>query len=114
MKWFSQLPPKLQKSAYVYGDEAAWSQEDALETIEALSALGAAVLGVEVWLKTDGAPRIPSPYTYQWDAQEQKTGDSTPSAAVANAAAIDYVRNFQWDSHDVDVQDQHPYFNLTV
>jgi hypothetical protein len=114
MEWFSRLPPKLQKSAYIYRHEAAWSKEDALETIEALSALGAAVLGVEVWLRTDGAPRIPSPFTYQWDAGPQKTTDLKRSAIDTNAVARDYVRRFQWDPHDVGVQEQQPYFNLTV
>ena len=38
MNWFSQLPLELQKSAYVFGDEAAWPKEDALEVIRVLSA----------------------------------------------------------------------------
>jgi hypothetical protein len=113
MQWFSRLPPTLQEGAYVYGDEAAWPREEALEAIGALSALGAAVLGIEVWLKTDGAPRIPSPYTYQWDSSQQAT-DQNRSAIERNAAALDYVRSFQWDSRDVGLHEQQPYFNLTV
>src|SRR5258708_37377041 len=114
MNWFSRLPTELQKRAYVHGDEAAWSRDDALEVIRVLSTLGNVVLGVEVWLRTGGAPRIPSPYIYQWDSADLNGGDHKQSAVDINTAALSYVEGFQWDSRDVSALTQEPYFNLTV
>jgi hypothetical protein len=114
MNWFSGLPPELQTRAYIHGDEAAWSREDALEVIHVLSTLGKVVLGVEVWLRTGGAPRIPSPHIYQWDSGHLNATDHEQSAVDINAAGLDYVKGFQWDSRDVGALTQQPYFNLTV
>lgn len=112
MNWFSRLPQKLQQSAYLHGPEAAWSKDDAIKVIQALSRLGTSVIGIDVWLMSEGAPRIPTPYIYQWDSGQPTTSDWTKSDS--NAAAIAYIRDFQWDSRDASVQTQLPCFNLTV
>jgi hypothetical protein len=113
MHWISQLSDRLKEAAYYASNEYAWTRNDALEVIDWLSAKGLPVWGVELWLRTQPGPTIPTPYIYQWS---MPTTDSAtkPDAPTQNEMAKRYVSSFEWDENDLQSQGKIPYFNLTV
>jgi hypothetical protein len=71
-----------------------------------LEASGFRVLGVDIWIRTLGAPRIPTPYVYDLSL------DHHPERVDGIRAAREFVRSFVWDPNDLRPDD--PYFNITV
>lgn len=70
MKIKSILPASLLSKAYEYNSEYAWKLEDILELALMLRQNKIAVLGGELWKRTEKGPFIDSDL-YQWNAREQ-------------------------------------------
>jgi hypothetical protein len=71
----SLLSDSLVSRAYEFNSEFAWRPEDLPAIAEFLRESKVAILGGEVWIKTDSGPMIPSD-VYQWAVE--KRGDETP------------------------------------
>src|SRR5258708_4486045 len=65
----SLLPESLLSRAYEFNSEFAWRPEDLRAVADELREKNIAVLGGEVWLKTDSGPMITSDI-YQWSIEK--------------------------------------------
>ncbi|HTE48572.1 MAG TPA: Imm40 family immunity protein [Candidatus Paceibacterota bacterium] len=69
------LPASIISKAYEFNSEYAWRPEDIAELASILRGKRIAVLGGEVWEKTDNGPTI-SPNIYQWSYKKKDDNES--------------------------------------
>lgn len=113
MPFIEALPAHLREGAYLFRGEAAWAHSEALQVIDHLSAINVAVSRIELWLPTPSAPTIPTPFIYNWEADDQRPDEELASfVGRVNEDAGNYVRQFQWDKEDTQHHSMEPYFNL--
>lgn len=111
---FTLLPGSLLTCAYAVGSEYAWVAEHALAAIEAFQRLNVAILGIEIWIRRDAAPEIPTPWVYHWTCPVRGRHEEWNTFVVrACGAGSDYVRRFEWDAQDQDHAGIVPYFCIT-
>lgn len=106
MGWYRHLTSELLESAYKAGQELAWSKRDALRVIEILSSHNYVILGVDIWIPTEGGPTIPTPFVYDWSL-----GQESPQRE-RKGPAKDFVKTFEWDPADHSHGGREPYFNI--
>jgi hypothetical protein len=104
MDWLPSVPLHLLQRAYRARNEYAWSRNDAIQVVEALTGGNFKVIGVDIWLPTNPGPTIPTPYVYDWSL----------GAVDHPRVATEFIRNFDWATDDVSHLGMEPYFNLTV
>jgi hypothetical protein len=111
----SLVTPELRAAAYCYGDEFAWTRDDALKVVDWASKCQIAIAGVEVWLATKPGPTIPTPLIYSWQAEKELYKKPWPRfVKEANYLATEYIKHFAWDVSDTSRYSLDPYFNLCL
>ncbi len=114
MVWTQRLPRAFVREAYRAGTEYAWPRDVAIQVLGSLTALGMAVLGVEVWTAVKPAPQLPGTYVYGSETV-RRPGESWRAFVIrSNAGAMEYIDRIAWDPRDADAQGCIPWFNLTV
>jgi hypothetical protein len=106
MEWHRHLTNDILKSAYNAGQELAWGKQDAMHVIEILINYNYVIIGVDIWIPTDGGPTIPTPFVYDWSP-----GQQSPQRKHRESAK-DFIELFQWDSADRSHGGLEPYFNI--
>ncbi len=99
---FETLPAAYQAVAIrAFDTDWAWRRADALQVVDALSALRHAVASIIVWVQFPDGARLSSFAVYQCDIEPAKSNE--PWEAVverANEAAAAYVRAFRFSDDD--------------
>lgn len=106
MDWHRYLTHDLVESAYKAGPELAWCKGDAIRVVELLSDRNYIILGVDVWIPTEGGPTIPTPFVYDWSL------DQASAQRKRKQSAKDFIESFEWDPADHSHGGREPYFNL--
>lgn len=108
MDWDKLLSDDLRAAAYKSKREYAWNRADALRVVDVLLLNGYVVLGVDIWLRTDPGPTIPTPFVYDWDLRADAPSKEYPKSAES------FIRTFEWDPADNNHNGMPPYFNITA
>ena len=106
MEWHRHLTSEILASAYKAGRELAWNKCDTLQVVEILGERNCIILGVDIWIPTEGGPTIPTPFVYDWSLSHES------SERERLGSAKDFTEAFEWDPADHSHSGREPYFNI--
>jgi len=108
LQWQTLLTAPLLRAAYRAGSELAWRRSDAVRVLDFLTHQNYVVIGVDIWIPSEGGPIIPTPFVYDWSLGQPSRDPERMGSAR------DFIQGFDWDPSDAASRDHEPFFNLVV